>query len=139
MIFDTKINAIAAKKELARLIELNVEVEIKKVVQTRTKKQNRALHLFFSLAAKDLNELGITCVLPLLGGIETRWTKTLFKENTWKPMQIRMFGTESTTKLKRNQIDQVFEAINMFLGERGIVLNFPCEFDYYLNNYETNN
>ena len=54
-------------------------------------------------------------------------------------MQIRMFGTESTTKLKRNQIDQVFEAINMFLGERGIVLNFPCEFDYYLNNYETNN
>jgi len=94
---------------------------------------------FFSLAAKDLNELGITCVLPLLGGIETRWTKTLFKENTWKPMQIRMFGTESTTKLKRNQIDQVFEAINMFLGERGIVLNFPCEFDYYLNNYETNN
>ena len=52
MIFDTKINAIAAKKELARLIELNVEVEIKKVVQTRIKKQNRALHLFFFTGSK---------------------------------------------------------------------------------------
>jgi hypothetical protein len=137
MIFNLKIQPERADKYLQELKEQGAIIEIKKVSQNRTNLQNRALHLFFEMAAKELNSNGVTYHYFDLNGVdvETRWTKELFKEMTWKPLQLAMFGTESTTKLKRTEIDPIFEAINLMFANMGIQISFPNQFDYYLKFY----
>jgi hypothetical protein len=137
MIFNLKIQPERADRYLKELKEQGAIIEIKKVSQNRTNLQNRALHLFFEMAAKELNSNGVTYHYFDLNGVdvETRWTKELFKEMTWKPLQVAMFGTESTTKLKRTEIDPIFEAINLMFGNMGIQISFPNQFDYYLKFY----
>ena len=135
MIFNTSNNK-GLNNAIKELKRLNCEVEINKVKQTRTSIQNRALHLFFNQVAKELNDIGLPFIYRGLKGqeMEMQWTGLLFKEMTWKPIQKAMFGTESTTKLIRSkQIDSIFEVINKFFAERGIVINFPNQFDYYIN------
>lgn len=123
--------------EFKRLNEIAATVELKEVKMNRSSAQNRALHLFFTHVSDQLNNIGIPFVYRGLKGmeIETTWTPELFKEMTWKPIQKLMFGTDSTTKLKRTQIDPIFETINKFFAERGIEVTFPNEFDYYLKFY----
>lgn len=132
-----KIGADNAATEFKRLNEVAAIIELKKVSQTRTSKQNRALHLFFNQVADELNSLGIPFIYMGLKGqeMEMRWTGELFKTMTWKPIQETMFGTNSTTKLKREQIDPIFEVINKFFAERGVDISFPNQFDYYLKFY----
>jgi Ser-tRNA(Ala) deacylase AlaX len=129
-----------AQQIFDELIKKGARVEIKEHRQTRTTRQNNALHLLFELVAKELNDLGIPFVYNGLKGMqfETQWTKQLFKDFVWKPIQKVMFGTDSTTKLTTEQIDKIFESINKFFAERGIEVTFPNEFDYYLKFYEKN-
>ncbi len=141
MIFNTKtkIGAENAFAELSRLVVLEEVVELKKISQSRTSLQNRALHLFFTQVANELNSIGIPFIYTGLKGVqmEIQWTGSLFKEMTWKPIQKAMYGTTSTTKLKRGkEIDSIFEVINKFFAERGIEITFPNQFDYYLKFYE---
>jgi hypothetical protein len=140
MIFNTnnESGVKAANAELKKL--LGKVVEIKRVKQTRSSQQNRALHLFFNQVAKELNEIGIPFVYRGLKGqdMEMQWTGLLFKEMTWKPIQKSLYGTESTTKLKRNEIDPIFEIINKFFAEKGITISFPNQFELYLKFYDEN-
>lgn len=138
MIFNLNIQPERAEKFLSELKEQKAIIEIKKVSQTRSNQQNRALHLFFEIAAKELNNNGISFVYAGLNGwdIETHWTPELFKEMTWKPLQKAMFGSSSTRELKRIEIDPIFETINKFFAERGIQISFPNQFDFYLKFYE---
>ena len=73
---ENKIGAENAQKELLRLTELKKLVEIKEVKQTRSSTQNRALHLFFQIAADALNDIGHTYIYTDLEGeiINIRWT-----------------------------------------------------------------
>lgn len=138
MIFNLNIQPERAVNHLQELIKTGAIVEIKNVKQTRSNLQNRALHLFFTQIAKELNDNGIPFIYTGLKGMEmeTLWTPELFKEMTWKQLQKAMFGTTSTTKLKRNEIDPIFEVINKFFAERGIQVNFPSQLDYYLKFYQ---
>lgn len=123
--------------EFKRLNEIAATIELKAVKMNRSSAQNRALHLFFTQVSEQLNDIGIPFVYRGLKGMEfeMQWNAELFKTFTWKPLQKAMFGIDSTTKLKRNQIDPIFETINKFFAERGIEVTFPCEFDYYLKFY----
>jgi hypothetical protein len=127
------------RQEGKKLIELETVVELKVVRKTRTSTQNRALHLFFRMVSDALNDAGITHITTLRGAndweIESRWTSELVKESIWKPIQLAMFGTDSTTKLKTNEIDKIFETINLHFGEMGIDVHFPNQFDYFLKFY----
>lgn len=128
-----------AATEFKRLNEVAATIELKAVKMTRSSAQNRALHLFFTQVADQLNNIGIAYVHhDLFTGIEieSQWTMELFKSQVWKKLQKAMFGIDSTTKLKRNQIDPIFETINKFFAERGIEVSFPCEFDRYLKMFE---
>ena len=124
--------------EFKRLNEIAATIELKALAQTRTAQQNRALHLFFKMASDALNEIGHTYTYSNLDGevINIRWNEHLFKEFTWKPIQAVMFGIESTTKLKRNQIDPILDSIFEMFGRLGIEINFPNQFDYYLKFYD---
>jgi len=95
----------------------------------RTGLQNRALHKYFELMADDLSDAGYSvqevCTLPI------QWTKENFKENIWKPVQKAMFpDITSTTQLNTVQLNQVYEQINMIIGEKfGVSHNFPSYWD----------
>lgn len=136
-----KTSAKNAQNELLRMIDSELTIKLEVVKQTRSTAQNRALHLFFSLVSKELNSLGIPFVYRGLKGmeLETQWTPELFKNFTWKPIQKALFGTDSTTKLKRKEIDPIVDTICRFFAERGVEISFPNKFDFYLNFYNNGN
>ncbi len=140
MIFNMteKSEAEKARKYFFQLFRAGAKIELKRVQITRSSQQNRALHLLFEIAAKELNGMGIPFTYSGLKGMEmeTPFSGLIFKEFTWKPIQKTMFGTESTTKLTTQQIDQIFTVLNKFFAERGVELVFPSEFNKYIEKIE---
>lgn len=135
--FQNKTAIDKAREKLEQSIKREETIELRKIARTRSNLQNRALHLFFTQVAEELNNIGITFVYHGLKGqeMETQWTGELFKKFTWKPIQKTMFGKESTTELTTEMINKIFQVINKFFAERGVEVSFPNQFDYYLKFY----
>ena len=102
-------------------------VELKEIRETRSQKQNRALHLYFTLIAYQLNDLGLEFNYQGLSGSDfsLRYTADLVKNFIWRPIQLALFDIKSTTKIDTFQINQVIDVITKFFGDKGIVLEFP--------------
>jgi hypothetical protein len=117
------------------LKEKGAIVSIIEVKERRSAAQNRSLHLFFRWCADALNDAGLFYVFSEVKGyeLEMPWTDVLFKENFWRPIQLVMIGEISTAKLKRNEIDIVFDIICKYLADKGISISFPNQFDYFLS------
>lgn len=101
-------------------------------IQKRTASQNRALWLFFSLLAKELNESGKDMRVILKPTYFIPWTKDSVHDHLWIPIQKLMFKTESTVDLtKQEQIDFIHKVIMRELGEKhGIeYIEFPDDPD----------
>lgn len=93
---------------------------------TRTLKQNRALHLMFDMLARDLNENGLDMRRTLKPSIDIPWTGESVKEYLWRPVQQAQVNKKSTTELTTREIDEVFDTINRHLGTKfGIYVPFP--------------
>ena len=106
-----------------------VEVIIE-TTDTRTKRQNRALHKFFTEVSAELNGIGITAkTISIVSGktLERPFTPSLVKELIWKPVQDAIIGTDSTRLLKTGEINEIAEPIIKFLGKQGIGIMFPSE------------
>ena len=112
------------EKNLASLNDGAVfEVDIKET-DTRTIQQNRAMHKYFTMVANALNASGQ--YIPLVIKVETLWTFERVKELLWRPVQKKMLGKKTTTKLTKEEVSQVYEVLNRALGERcGISVEFP--------------
>ena len=93
----------------------------------RTEQQNKALHLYFDLLAKELNEAGYTVQLVLKEKIELNWDASKIKELLWRPAQQAILGKKSTTELKKQEdINNVFDHLTRHLGEKfGVFVDFP--------------
>lgn len=95
-------------------------------MELRTNQQNKALHLMFSILAKELTEQGFDMKKTLRQEIDIMWTPHLIKEYLWRPLQIAICGKESTTKITTQEINQIFEIISKAIGERtGLSIEFP--------------
>lgn len=95
--------------------------------KTRTIKQNAAMHKYFDLVSKECNQSGVTFseYVRLRPQLDMHWTPHRVKE-LWKEAQYHMYGTTSTTELKRDQIDKVFDVVNKALAEiTGVSMDFP--------------
>ena len=93
---------------------------------TRTLRQNRALHLMFDMLARDLNENGLDMRRTLKPSIDIPWTGESVKEYLWRPVQQAQVNKKSTTELTTREIDEVFDTINRHLGTKfGIYVPFP--------------
>jgi hypothetical protein len=129
MIFYTENNyqAQAAKAELNRILSLKKPVKIVEINETRTNKQNNALHLYFQFISNELNDLGIMFNFIAFDGnnYELMYSPLLVKEMVWKPIQMALFGKESTTKLTTNEINKIIDVITLFFAERGVSIEFP--------------
>jgi hypothetical protein len=107
--------------------ETDCKFELKKVSNSRTSQQNRALHLYFSFVANELNELGLMFKYTGLrqNGLESRYTSNIVKNFIWRPIQISMFNIESTKDLTTEQMNEIIDTITLFFGERSVNIHFP--------------
>lgn len=92
----------------------------------RTKQQNKAMHVLFNMYAGELNGAGLDMRKTLKESIEIPWTGAGVKEWIWKPIQKALLNKDSTTELTTVEIDEVFETLNRYMGERhGLSVHFP--------------
>ena len=120
------LNPLKQKQEVALLEGKIVNVEIKKAVKSRTEKQNRALHLYYTHLSKELNDHGLDIKKTLSQDMEHPWTPILIKELIWRPIQKAYLNKESTKRLATDDIDKIFDIINKFIGEQfGLHIDFP--------------
>jgi len=96
----------------------------------RTEKQNSALWLYFTMLADELNSGGLSIQDVLKNyKMEIEWNKNSIHDIVWIPVQKALFGTTSTTKLRKADIDKVYEHINRFVSTMNIHLPFPNDPD----------
>ena len=92
----------------------------------RTLTQNSALHLMFEHLAQELNEAGWDMKKTLKQEVDIAWNKDMVKEYLWRPIQKAQLGKKSTTELTTKEIDEVFDTLTRYLGQKlGIEIMFP--------------
>jgi len=92
----------------------------------RTAQQNKALHVLFTLLADALNDAGLDMRKVIKEDVRIPWHGDTIKEYIWRPVQKVQLGKDSTTALTTKEIDEVFETINRYLGEKfGLHVPFP--------------
>lgn len=92
----------------------------------RTSLQNRALHKYFELLAENLNDAGLDMRKVLKPAVDIPWSGETIKNYIWRPIQEAQLGKKSTTELKTDEINLVWETINRHLSEKfGISEPFP--------------
>ena len=90
----------------------------------RSLKQNSALHRYFALVSKELNNNHFTINNDL--NLNLAWTPIRVKELIWKEFQKVVLGKESTKLLTKEELTKVYDYVNMYLGERfGFNIEFP--------------
>lgn len=94
-----------------------------KTNKQRTLKQNRALHLFFTQLADELNDRGQ--YIGQVIRIDAQWNGDRVKELIWREVQKKLTGKESTTKLTTKEIDEIFGVLHHAFANKGIQLEFP--------------
>lgn len=131
-----------AFKKLSEYSLKNKKIELKILEDTRTPRQNRALHLYFKMVADELISVGYDFhyTNPFTGEItQLPYTKDRVKDYIWRPLQQALFEIESTTKLTTKMIDDILEALQIWFPKIGVKAKFPNKFDLLikqLNKYE---
>tara|TARA_Y100001938_G_scaffold150218_1_gene240150 strand:+ start:672 stop:1088 length:417 start_codon:yes stop_codon:yes gene_type:complete len=119
------------KEDVDRLYEKHKFLTFKYVTgQTRTLKQQGAIHVYFRQAAAVLNDHGLYQTIDskfLNEPLEVPWTEDSFKQ-FWKTIQKAMFDIDSTENLKTHQVSEVYDVINQLLSTRvGVHIPFPSK------------
>ena len=111
-------------KTLSKMIAGCTVVSVEKLKKQRTPTQNNALHLYFDLLARALNDSGQD--MKQVIRVPISWSPYNVKEYLWRPLQKHLLGKESTTELNSDEIDKVYDQINRIVGERtGVYVPFP--------------
>jgi len=96
-------------------------------IEKRTSLQNRALHKYFELLAEALNDAGYDMRETIRQDVDIPWTAETVKEYLWRKIQIAYLKKQSTTRLKKKEIDKIYDVLNKVIGERtGVFVPFPC-------------
>lgn len=111
---------------------------IEKKTDKRTIVQNSAMHKYFSLVAEALNDAGLDMKQVIKADVE--WSMFSVKEYMWKAIQKAILGKESTTLLKKDEIDSVYLNMNRLTASKfGIDIPFPSvESMIFKQNHEEN-
>lgn len=90
------------------------------------RKQQNALHLYFTHLSEELNMSGLDMKKTLKPGIDIWWTQKTVKEYLFRPIMKAQLLKDSTTELTTKEVDEVIKTISKHLGERfGIEVDFP--------------
>lgn len=115
------------RQHFEKLVKLKKKFNLTGVSESRTAKQNRALHLYFSFVSNELNELGMEFKYQglIIKDLSSRYTSDIVKEFIWRPIQIAMFDIKSTKDINTKQINEIVDVITSYFGDRGVNLDFP--------------
>ena len=112
-------------KKLEKFSNAIYEVDMKNL-DTRTAAQNRALHMWCDRIATLLNTKGL--FMKGVFGNNIEWTMELVKTQIIKATIKQVFGVNSTTKLKRKEIDQLIDFVTIAFAKKGIAIPpFPSK------------
>lgn len=101
-------------------------METEKEKQQRTLLQNKAMHKYFSILAKSLNDAGWDMKSTLKPNVEIPWTEASIKEHLWRPIQKAMLDKTSTADLHTNEMNDVYECLNRHTASKlGVSVPFP--------------
>jgi len=110
---------------LMKLSDATYYVELSNL-DSRTLAQNRALHLWCKQLADLLNSNGL--YMQGIFGSDIEWTMELVKTQIVKATMKAIFNIDSTTKLKRKEIDELIDYIVMAFAKKGLVVpEFPSK------------
>lgn len=93
----------------------------------RTDQQNKALHVFFTLLAEELNNKGCdvkVVVDQMKKGANVPWTKDSVKDILWRPFQKAMARVSSTTELDKMLPGDIHQALMENLMEKLPVIDY---------------
>ena len=97
-------------------------------MKPRTLLQNNSLHKYLTMLAEELQEAGLDMKQILKPHIEIPPTPELLKDHLWRPIQISMFGKQSTTELTTIEVNKIYEVLNRHLGEKfGVHVPWPAK------------
>lgn len=99
----------------------------------RTNQQSKALHLYLSMVARELQNQGQTMqdVVLAVKKVEIIPTTQNLKEMVWREIQKVVTGKESTTFLDKHEVSEVYEVMSMWLSKHfGIDIEFPQDKEY---------
>ena len=120
-------DVVKLKDKVAYFISKGKTIDLIEKRNTRTTKQNSALHLFFTIITNQLNEMGLEYNYIGLKGqvIGTRYTTHIVKEFLWRPIQKTMFDIHSTKDINTIQINDIIDVLSKWFGEKGVYIEFP--------------
>ena len=116
-----------AKMRFDFLVKNGSTIELKKLSNSRSSQQNRALHKFFIIISNELNDLGMEFHYYGVKGQEltTRYTADIVKNHFWRPIQKTLFNIESTKKINTKQMNEIIDVVVKFFAEQGLYIEFP--------------
>jgi len=91
--------------------------DVDEITDFRTIQQNRSLHLLFKQLSDEAIEKGIDMREIVREEIPIDMTPENVKW-LWKKIQKAMYGTKSTTKMKKEEVDKIYDMFNKILTER---------------------
>jgi len=92
----------------------------------RTPKQNSAIHLYFTQLAETLNMAGLDVRAVLKPDVDIPWSNTMVKELLWRPIQKIYLNKKSTTRLTKEEVNEVWKILDRHLGQKfGVLVDFP--------------
>lgn len=107
-------------------LENNHLITIEKIKNTRTAQQNRALHLYFNMLATALNDAGLDQRKVLKPEVDMPWSCHSVKEFLWRPIQLAVTQKESTTKLERSEVNEIFRVLHLHMVQKlSVSVEFP--------------
>jgi hypothetical protein len=110
---------------LSKLSDAAYTVDIKNL-DMRTVKQNAAIHLWCTQIAKVLNANSLYMVGVFGNSIE--WSMSLVKEQIIKATIKKVFDIDSTTKLKRKEIDEMIDYVTIAFARKQVEIPaFPSK------------
>ncbi len=93
-------------------------------LDTRTGRQNSALHLWLTMIANALNAAGLDIKKVIIASID--WRMETVKELMWRRIQKTITTKESSANLTKEEFAETQETLSRVLGERyGIYVPFP--------------
>ncbi len=117
------LKAVRDAYKAKRCLKINM-----KIGNVRTGSQNSAMHKYFKMLADKLNEAGLDQREVIKPSVDMPWSENSVKEHLWRPIQLAVLDKESTTKLNRDQVSQIYDILNRNLSEKlGIYVEFPSK------------
>lgn len=98
-----------------------------KTEKQRTNQQNNAMHKYFELLAKALNDGGFTVAMVVKKPLNISWSQHTVKELLWRQVQEAIVNKKSTANLSNAQVSEIYREVDRAVCERtnGITIPFP--------------